>query len=140
MNSSCQILPGIKKLYWVERRYLQKRIDLYAMASQQVAILCDLNEIIFSGDPDCRCVTSKENNGWHQESTLKFRTAHAIPCADIAFIVTDVSGQSYLIGAYEMPYPLIKWEYKSGTPSGDPAGFEYEITHNALRTLVKCVI
>ena len=141
MNSSCQILPGVKKLFWVECNRLPTRIDLHAVVDLPVALLADLNEITFFGRPECQRVTVKENNGWRQEATLKFRAGEDLPFyKNIAFVVTDVNGDSYIIGANEKPYPVLKSEYKTGSPSGDPAGFTYEISHNALRTLVKCII
>lgn len=141
MNSTCQILPGVKNLYWVECSKLPPRIDLQALGDLPVALLADLNEIAFLGNADCRCVTEKENNGWRQKASIKFRTGDKLPfCNNVAFVVTDVNGISYLIGAKELPFPVVRFEYNGGTPSGDPAGFTYEISHEALRTMVKCLI
>ena len=141
MNSTCQILPGVKNIYWVECSKLPSRIDLLAIGELSVSLLMDLNEIVFFGNADCRCVTEKENNGWRQKASLKFRTGEELPFySNIAFVVTDVNGTSYIIGAKEHPFPVIKNEYNTGTPSGDPAGFTYEISHEALRTMVKCII
>ncbi|MCH5234753.1 MAG: hypothetical protein J1E16_05615 [Muribaculaceae bacterium] len=141
MNSSCQILPGVKNIYWVECSKLPSRIDLQSVGDIPVSLLADLNDITFFGSVDCRCVTEKENNGWKQKSTLKFRTADELPFYNhIAFVVTDVNGISYIIGSKEHPFPVVKSEYNTGVPSGDPAGLTYEISHEALRSMVKCII
>lgn len=140
MNSNCQILPGIKKLYWVDCDKLPTRIDLYAAAGMKVALLAELNEITFFGFPECKCTTEKVKNGWKQEASLKFLSSDDIPLfKNIAFVVTDVSDESYIIGFNEHPFPTVKREYNMAKP-GDKAGFNYEISHSALRSMVKCLI
>ena len=141
MNSTCQILPGIKNIYWVECSKLPPRIDLQAVGELPIALLTDLNEITFFGSSDCRCVTEKENNGWSQKATIRFRTGSELPFYNnLAFAVTDVNGISFIIGARERPFPVVKCEYNAGSPSGEPAGFTYEISHKAIRSLVPCLI
>lgn len=140
MNNSCQILPGIKNIYWVRCDSLPSRIDLSALSGVTVALLTDLNEITFFGEPECKCSTEKNNNGWSQKASLKFFSCDNIPFYyNIAFVVVDVRGDAYIIGANEKPYPVVKTEKSAGS-SSDKAGFQYDISHNAIRTLVKCLI
>lgn len=141
MNSCCHILPGIKKIGWVKCEMLPKQLDLSGLSRLPVPLLADINEITFFGTPDCRCVSDIENNGISEAASLKFLSGEDLPFKDhIAFVVTDVNDNSYIIGAFERPFPVIKTERSSGSPSGDPAGIRYEITHKAIRTMVPCLI
>lgn len=141
MNNSCQILPGIKKIYYTLCDQLQPRIDLQAIAGMKVAILSDLEEIPFFGTPECKCSTEKDKNGWNQKVSLKFRSSEVIPVDDnLAFIVGDVNDRWFVIGAKENPYPVITVEKNTGSPSGDAAGFYYEINHESLRSLIECLV
>ena len=141
MNSTVQILPGIMKIGWVNCDCLPNNIPLSGVSRLPISILSEINYLTFFGNPDCRCVTEKKNNGWSQSATLKFLSCDDIPYeSHIAFIVADVNNNWYIIGAKERPYPVVKFEKASGAPSGDPAGISYEITHKAIRTLLPCII
>lgn len=72
---------------------------------------------------------------------MKFFTDRRLPrhpCP--GFVVTDVNGNSFLIGSLETPRPVVECERRVGIPSGDAAGYEYEIKHVAIRSMVPCVI
>lgn len=141
MNSSIQILPGIKKIYWLDSDTLPARVDLYSVIKMRVAPLADLNEMTFFGDPDCRRSTERDNNGLIQKATLKFNSADEIPFdKNIAFIVTDANDRSYLIGSCEKPFARIKVEKLTGAPSEDAAGYSYEVSHESVRTMIECLI
>lgn len=140
MNNSCQILPGIKTIYWVACENLPARIDLSALSGINVALLTELHEITFFGEPECKCVTEKSKNGWSQKATLKFFSCDTLPFYyNIAFVVVDIQGEAYIIGAKERPYPVLTMGKTAGRRS-ERAGTEYEITHNAVRTMVKCLL
>lgn len=141
MNSSVQILPGVKKIYWVDCKYLPTRIDLKAISKIPVPLLIDLNPITFFGEVTCRRDTVKENGGWHETATLGFNSHEELPFSGhIGFVVIDANNQAYIIGGYEQPYPEVAIKKITGKPGGDIAGYSYEIKHNALRTLVDCLI
>ena len=140
MKTSTQILPGIKFIGWIECRHLLRRIDLNAICGGVVPVLTDIHPIPFFDDPSCECKTSKDSRGRQDAATLKFSTDELIPSGHIAFIVTDAGDNSYIIGTREEPFPVIEYERKTGSPSGDPAGYEYEIKHTGIKSLVPCVI
>ena len=76
-------------------------------------------------------------NGRVETTTLRFRSLDAIPTTHpLAFIVTDVNRQSYLVGLHEPPYPIVRSTQTTGTPSGDPAVISYEVTFTALKALI----
>ena len=141
MKTSTQILPGIKALGWVDCRHLPKRVDLSAICGMQVAILTDIHQIPFFDEPTCECKTKKDGAGYEDTATLKFLTSKQLPLSvPLGFVVTDVNDKSFLIGSLEAPRPAVECEQRSGVPSGDAAGYSYEIKHVAIKSMVPCVI
>lgn len=126
---------------WLDCKHLQRQVALAGICRMPVAVLTDIHPVEFFDEPDCRCTSKKENGGWQDSATLKFLAAEPLPRGvDIGFIVTDVNGQSFLIGSRERPCVLPETEHRLGSPSGDAAGFYYEIKHTALKSLIPCHI
>jgi hypothetical protein len=106
-----------------------------------VPILTDIHPIEFFGEPQCECKTKKDGAGYEDTATLKFLTSQELPQAVCTgFVVTDVNDRSWLIGSLESPHPTIECEHKTGIPSGDAAGYVYEIKHVSIKSMVPCVI
>lgn len=140
MRTSTQILPGIKAIGWLDCRALPKRVDLSAICGMPVAILTDIHPIPFFDEPTCECKTKKDGGGYEDTATLKFLTNEIPRNPCLGFVVTDVNGNSYLIGSLEAPHPTVEPTRQTGIPSGDAAGYEYEIKHVSIRSMVPCVI
>lgn len=141
MKTTTQILPGIKSIGWIDCRALPRRVDLSAICGMTVAILTDIHPIDFFDEPTCECKTKKDGGGYEDTATLKFLTGSQLPLgAALGFIVTDVNDKSWLIGSLENPRPTVECEQRTGVPSGDPAGFQYEIKHVSIKSMVPCVI
>lgn len=141
MRTSTQILPGIKAIGWVDCRHLQRRVDLTAICGVPVPVLTDIHPIDFFDEPTCECQHKKDGAGYQDTATLKFLTDKELPrSATLGFVVTDVNGNSFLIGSLEAPLPQVECNRRTGVPSGDAAGFEYEVKHVSIKTMVPCVI
>lgn len=141
MKTTTQILPGIKSIGWVDSRHLQRRVDLRSICRMSVPVITQINQIPFFGDPSCVCKSVKEGAGYQETATLKFNTDIKLPRGiRPAFVVTDVKGDSFLIGAREHALAIAECEYNCGTPSGDEAGYSYEIKHVAIKTMVPCIV
>lgn len=141
MKTTTQILPGIKSIGWIDCRALPRRVDLSAICGMTVAILTDIHPIDFFNEPACECKTKKDGGGYEDTASLKFLTGSELPrYGALGFVVTDVSDRSFLIGSLENPRPVVEYEQRAGVPSGDPAGFSYEIKHVAIKSMVPCVI
>ena len=141
MRTTTQILPGIKAIGWVDCRHLPRRVDLSAICGMSGVVLTDIHPIEFFDEPQCECKTKKDGAGYEDTATLKFLTSQKLPrSASLGFVVTDVNGQSYLIGSLEAPQPQVECNQQTGIPSGDAAGYEYEIKHVSIRSMVPCVI
>ncbi|MBS7409527.1 MAG: hypothetical protein KIG59_01015 [Muribaculaceae bacterium] len=141
MRTSSQILPGIKAIGWVDSQHLPRRVDLSAICGMTVAVLTDVHPIPFFDEPSCECKTQKDGAGYKDTATLKFLTSEQLPrSAALGFVVTDVNDKSYLLGSLEHPHPIVDCEQRTGIPSGDAAGYSYEIKHVSIKSMVPCVI
>lgn len=141
MKTSTQILPGIKAIGWLDCRHLPRRVDLSGICGMPVPIFTDIHPIPFFDEPTCECKTKKDGGGYEDTATLKFLTDRKLPYgAVLGFVVTDVNDKSFLIGSLEAPRPIVECEQRTGIPSGDAAGYSYEIKHVSIKSMVPCVI
>lgn len=141
MRTTKQILPGIREIGWVRCNLLIADIALRGIAMMPVPVLTDIHTVAFFDEPTCECVS--ENDGGNRTDTAKlnFAAEDMLPIKEhIAFVVTAIDGSSYIIGAKEAPFPVVKLTISFGTSDGDSAGFVYEITHSAIKSLVPCHI
>ena len=141
MKTSTQVLPGITFIGWLDSRKLPDHVALSGICGMAVAVLTDIHKVPFFDDPQCECTTKKDGAGYQDTATLKFLSDLQIPNNGfLAFVVTDVTGKSFLIGSKEPPLVIVEKTRQAGTPSGDPAGFSYEISHVSIKSMVPCVI
>lgn len=141
MKTSTQILPGIRRIGYLKAALLPRAVALHGICGTPVPILTEIVWTDFFDSPDCRCRTEKSGGGYSSTATLKFHSSELIPfCDGLGFVVEDVTGTHYLIGAQEPPLPKIAVEQICGAPDGDGAGFKYDITHTAVRTMVPCIV
>jgi hypothetical protein len=136
-----QKLPGIKTLGYVEGKNLQRQMMMKSLTGLPVAIMTDITPINFVGNPTCEAASDYDNGGRIEKTTLKFITDEMIVhYPDIAFVVTDTNGESFVIGAREKPHPIIRMTISTGEPGGEPAVFSYEVTLYAQRSLIPCSV
>ena len=131
----------MRAIGWVDCDKLPRRVDLQGICGNVVAVLTEVTPIAFFGEPECRCKTERESGRITDTASLSFRTDAVLPLhRHIGFVVTDQNGKSWLIGAKEAPYPVVKLTIDFGTPEGDPACNIYDIEHTALKSLIECII
>lgn len=134
-------LPGIKSVGYVPSERLQRQIMMKHLAGLPVGLYTAITPIEFCGVPTCDAVSNYNNNGRLEQTTLRFKTLGTIPTSShIAFVVTDCNDQSYIIGQREKPRPIVKITRQTGTPNGDPAVQEVEVTLYAQKSLIPCTI
>ncbi len=133
-----QILPGIRRIQVVDCNLLPPNVALKSEANLPISILADTVEISFIGNPQCERNSENDNNSTSEKTTLEFLTVEEFPFykGNFAFIITCVSRESYLIGAREAPFPIVNVKQKTGTPSGDSAGYEVEVSFIAIKSLI----
>lgn len=120
---------------------VQRQIMFKHLAGLTVGIFTDIVPIRFIGIPTCEAVSTYNNNGRLEQTTLRFRTLDEVPTnKHIAFVVTDCNNQSYVIGQHEKPRPIVKITQNTGTPDGDPSVCEVEVTLYAQKSLIPCTL
>ena len=143
MNTNIQILPGIRFIGYfdLDKLAAEPRFDLAGICGMTVPVLTDIIPVDFCDDPECRNVTERINGQNQDKATLKFHSHTLIEIHKrLGFVVTDIAGNSFVIGNQLPPFPQIKVELYCGTPDGDGAGFYYEISHAAIKSMVPCKI
>ena len=136
-----QSLPGIKFIGYVPAENLQREIMNKHLAGIPVGIFTDITPIAFCGVPTCEAVSTYNNNGRIEQTTLRFKTLDDLPTyRHIAFVVTDCNNRSYIIGQREKPRPIVNITQNTGTPNGDPAVLSVEVTLYAQKSLIQCAI
>ena len=131
-----QVLPGIRAIGWLNCDLLQRRVDLHGICRARIPVLTAITPIAFFDKAECSCKRSRESGRQSATASLKFRCADLLPIhLPLGFVVTDQQGKTFLIGSREHPQPVVKVEMRSGSPDGDGAGYEYEVSHTALETL-----
>ena len=134
-----QSLPGIKFIGYVLADNLQREMMNKHLANLPVGIFTDITPIAFCGVPTCEAVSTYNNNGRIEQTTLRFKTLDDLPTyRHVAYVVTDCNNQSYIIGQREKPRPIVKVTRDTGTPNGDPAVLSVEVILYAQKSLIPC--
>jgi len=134
-----QSLPGIMTLGYVERKKLQKQMMHKSLAGLLVGVFTDITSIDFVGVPTCETESDYDNNGRIEKATLRFATNDSIPIyKDLAFVMKDCNGQSWVLGTREMPRPIVKVGHSTGTPGSDVNIWNFEVTLYSHRALIAC--
>lgn len=140
MRTSVTILPGIKTIGWVDCEQLPARVDLEGICGNTVTLFTQVTNVEFLDSPDCRCKTEKDCAGYTDTATLKFQCPELLPIhLHLGFVVTDTNGKIWLIGSKEPPFPKLSVERITGMCESEGAGFYYEITHVAIKSMVACL-
>ena len=72
-------LPGIKAIGYIPAERLQREIMYKHLAGIPVGIFTDVTPIAFVGVPTCEAVSTYNNNGRVEQTTLRFQTLDDVP-------------------------------------------------------------
>jgi len=134
-------LPGIRSLAYMPASRLSNNIVMQSLAGVHVSVYAMTTPIVFTGECTCIVEYTNENKGQAEVATLTFLTQQELPQdTPLAFIVTDVMGNSYVLGAKEEPFPVITSSKGFGTPEGDVSAYTVEVVHTSLKALIPCYI
>ena len=132
-------LPGIAQIGYVECENIHPNIVLKHSSGIPVGIFTEIVPIRFFGSPSYETIEEYDNNGRKVVTSLTFVTNDNIPTyKHLAFVITDASGTSYIIGSRERQYPVIKSSANSGTPSGESKATSYEVRWTAIASPIPC--
>lgn len=139
MKITKQILPGIQEIGWLDCRNLPNRVALDGICNNKIAVLTDIHKVTDFGEASCECSTKKEGTSSQDTTILKFRSGdNIIDTGFLAFVIQDVNGRKFLIGSKEPPFVKVERSIFTGLPSGNSAGYEYEITHKSIKSMIEC--
>ena len=133
-------LPGITRIAYLPCERLPMDITLRAMSGIPVAIATDATNIEKIGNAVCETEQLFDFNSQIEKVTLSFTTNDEFPTyMDLAFIITDVRGNFFVIGTRERPFPVIKRNDTTASPGSSPSVNSYEVTFSAKKALVKVI-
>ena len=134
-----QSFPGIKRIAYIATDLLPDDITLKAVAGVPVNITGTATEIDVIGEANCETDSEPDNNSQLEKVDLKFNILDIIPTdSPLAFIVETVSGNKYVIGAKERPYPIIKISTSTGTTVSIQSVKQMQITFFAKKAIINC--
>ncbi len=82
-------------LGYVPAERLQREIMYKYLAGVPVGIFTEVTPIAFVGVPTCEAVSTYNNNGRVEQTTLRFKTLDDVPTnKHIAFVITDCNGST----------------------------------------------
>lgn len=142
MNTSeTTSLPGIRNIYIVPVRLLQPAMEYKSIVGIPIGIFTTKKKVSFLGSPSCEAVSTPQNNGSYEKATLTFSLRVPIEITEhVAFIVEDVNGRTWCIGAKEPPYCLIAFRRYIGSPTSEASVLKYTVTRTSVRAMMSCHI
>lgn len=131
-----QSLPGIKFIGYLPCSLLPPNILQKALAGVPVAIYSPPTPVEHYGNAKCVAEQEYDHGSYLENTTLTFTTTDEIPnCKPVAFVVTDVNGQSYVIGHREAPCPVVEISSKKGV---EESIYEVKVSFSAQKSLISC--
>ena len=141
MSNLCTNLPGIVAISYCLCENIQPNIVLKHSSGIPVGVFTEITPVRFFGQSPNDAVEEYDNNGRKVLCTLKFVSNDNIPLhKHLAFVITDASGTSFIIGSRERPYPIVKSSATSGNPSGESNATTYEIKWSSIGMPIRCAI
>ncbi len=133
-----QSLPGIIAISYIECKNLPADMELRTLSGLSVGIYEPVAEVAFIGTPTCITESAYDMKSQSERTTLTFQTTVDLPIRrNLAFVITDVQENNYVIGHAEDPFPTIKRNRNLGTPADNKAVYTYEVVLIGRKTLIE---
>ena len=133
-----QSLPALKSIAYLPCSLVSPDTLEKYLASIPVGIFAAVTRVVHFESSTCEAEAEYNNGVSYEKTTLQFRTTDDIPPSqDIAFVVTDVQGKSFLIGHRERPYPMVA---VTSIIDKDTNIFEVKVQFSARKSLILCAI
>lgn len=108
-----QSLHSVKSICYLPCPLLPDDIILKHLSGMPVGVFNSATPIGLYGDASCEAASEHDNGSSLEKSTLQFTTTDEIPTSqELAFVVEDVQGKSYVIGQKESPFPMVEIDTK----------------------------
>ena len=129
---SCISYPGIKSIGYIFADQVPANTIYNAVAGVPIQLFLKPTPIPLAAGAECVIESNNESNGIAETLTLTFSTALQLPrYRPLAFVITDVNGNTFLVGQPERPHLSVIGSRQTGTPEGESAVITYEIKQTA---------
>lgn len=129
-------MPGIIDVRYLDPEDVSPQIMSSFIAGIPVSVFTDGTQMSLHGDVTFQAVEEHSNNGRVEKATLTFMTGDAVPPAGKLWMVQQASGDWYLIGRREPPYPTVKVQNSTGEPGGDRAIKTVTVEFQCFKALI----
>lgn len=139
--NKCVSLPGIQDVWYIKRDFLPDDVVYRAVAGIPVSLLHAPTTINMKDEAACEVEQSFDNNSYIEKTRLTFLTLDEVPTEQHpAFVIRTISGEDFVIGAKERPYPTVKITRSTGQLDGVPSVRKYEVSFTAKKALALCSV
>ena len=130
-------LPGITAISYIPAPHLPADLIFQALAGYPVTITAASTAIPLASIPTCELEESPDNNTQIEKAKLTFTTLDTLPASTpLAFLITTVAGNHYILGTRERLYPTIKATTNTSIPDSSTAAHKYEVSFTARKALI----
>ena len=129
-------MPGVIDVRYVNPADVPAQIQSSFIAGIPVSVFVDGTQMSLHGEATCQAVEEHTNNGRIEKATLTFMTSDDVPPAGMLWMVQQASGEWFLIGRREQPYPTVKVSRSTGTPSGERAIQTVTVEFQCFKALI----
>ena len=129
-------MPGIIDVRFVNPGDVAPNIPGAYLAGVPTSVLVDGTRVSLLSTATCQAVEEHSNNGRIEKATLTFLTCDDVPPAGMLWMVMQASGEWFLIGRREPPYPTVKVQRSAGEPGGDRAVNTVTVEYQCFKALI----
>lgn len=129
-------MPGVIDVRFLNPADVPAQIMSSYIAGIPVSVFVDGTQMSLHGQPTCQAVEEQTNNGRIEKATLTFMTADDVPPEGMLWMIQQASGEWFLIGRREMPYPTVKVSRSTGEPGGGPAIKTVTVEFQGFKALI----
>lgn len=129
-------MPGIVDVRYLNPGDVPPKIQNAYAAGMPTSVFVDGTQMSLHGKPSCQAVEEHSNNGRIEKATLTFMTADEVPPAGMLWMIKQASGEWYLIGRREPPYPIVKVQRSTGEPGGEPSIKTVTVEYQCFKALI----
>lgn len=131
-----QSLPGIERIATVPCQLLSPNIIEKYKAGVPIGVFAITTPIEHYGNASCEAVSEFDEGGYVEKASLHFNTTTEISQQqNLAFVITDVNGKSFVIGCMEAPYPIVNITQKVDE---DTNIYEVKVSFTRIKALIPC--
>lgn len=131
-----QSLHSVKSIGYLPCSLLPDDIILKHLSGMPVGVFNSATPIGLYGDASCEAASEHDNGSSLEKTTLQFTTTDEIPTSqELAFVVEDVQGKSYVIGQKETPFPMVEIDTKIDSKENVK---HIKVVFTAKKSLIKC--